>query len=290
MAVVVWCLGGARNVALCTDNQNGPRWVEQAKAQSPGANRILWVINLFCLNNKVDILPAYVRSERNLFADGLTRWAPGEVDQWAKSEGTTPIDAAAKLWAEMALSYNPDMVADRQPSTFALLGHIAHLYKSYDYKISERRPIHYAVASVLGIWGAPAFSDQVLDVDIQNMLARRFSHPLSAIGEDDVALLIGLCATWGEIQDFRHTVSRKSIRYAAMISPFWLRGGTQSELWTSRTSIDSALTGVPLAGTWSVYAAGGIQSAQFDVAPSNAEIRTLKDCYRLAGWTCEGVL
>ena len=68
-----------------------------------------------------------------------------------------------------------------------------------------------------------------------------------------------------------------------MIVPFWLRDSTPSALWDSMTSIDSALTGDPWAGTWTVYASGGIQSYQFDVWPRNSEIRTLGDCYRLAG-------
>ena len=72
-----------------------------------------------------------------------------------------------------------------------------------------------------------------------------------------------------------------------MIAPFWMRDGTQSSLWPYRTSIDTALTGDTWAGAWSVYASGGIQSRLFDLGPSSAEIRTLKDCYRLEWITCE---
>ena len=114
------------------------------------------------------------------------------------------------------------------------------------------------------------------------------SHPLASIGENDILLLIGICTSWAEIQDFRHTAARRSIRYAAMVVPFWLRDATESALWTTRTSIDTALTGGgPWAGTWSVYAAGGIRSYQFDVSPPDAEIRTLNECYRLVGMACE---
>ena len=157
MAVAVWCRGGTRNVVLCTDNQNVLRWVELAKTQSPVANRILRVINIPRLHYNVDIFPAYVRSEHNIFADGMARWGPGEVEQWAKSEGMTPIGATAQLWAEMELSYNPDMDAEQPPNTFALLGRILHFYKSYDYKICEWRPSHYSVAIVLGTWGYSCF-------------------------------------------------------------------------------------------------------------------------------------
>ena len=72
-----------------------------------------------------------------------------------------------------------------------------------------------------------------------------------------------------------------------MILPFWLRDGAQSTLWTSQTVIDTALKGDPWAAGWVVYCAGGITSNQFDISPVNAEIRTLRDCYRLIGQECE---
>ena len=174
---------------------------------------------------------------------------------------------------------------EKPPNTFAILGRVLHFYRPYNYRICECRPVHYAVASVLGNWGVPVFSDHVLYMDMQNLLGRRVSHPPSAIGGDDIFLLIGLCATWAEVQDFRQTAARRSIRYVVMIVPSWLRDGAESAMWASRTALDASLAGDPLAGTWSAYASGGIQGAQFDLAPSNAEIRTLKYCYRLAGLT-----
>ena len=140
---------------------------------------------------------------------------------------------------------------------------------------------------VLENWGVPVFSDHVLDRNTHDHISRRVTNSLPVIGEGDIFLLVRLCASWPGIQDFRRTIAYRSIRYSAMIVSFWLRGGTQSSLRTSKTSIDTALTGDPWEGTWSVYASGGIQSHQFDMGPSKAEIRTLKDCYRLAGLTCE---
>lgn len=58
-------------------------------------------------------------------------------------------------------------------------------------------------------------------------------------------------------------------------------------MWTSRTSIDNALTGDHCAGTLSAYASGGFQSRQFDSSPSGAEIRTINDFYISEGLTCE---
>ena len=78
---------------------------------------------------------------------------------------------------------------------------------------------------------------------MRERLVYRGSHPLSAVGEEDVFLLIILCTPWKEIQGFRRTLAHRSIRYAAMIAPFWLRDGADSALWSSMTSIDTALTG-----------------------------------------------
>ena len=105
-------------------------------------------------------------------------------------------------------------------------------------------------------------------------------------GGGDIFLLIGYCATGAEILDTRRTVAQRTVRYDAMIFPFWSRDGAASALWTSQTSIDTALTGEPWASSWMVYCAGGIMSRQFDLSPSSAEIRTIQDCYRFVGQEC----
>ena len=71
-----------------------------------------------------------------------------------------------------------------------------------------------------------------------------------------------------------------------MVTPFWLRGGEESALWTSRTSIDTALAGDPWASAWSFYESGGTRSYQFDLSRANAGVRTLQDCCRLGGQEC----
>ena len=186
MAIFVWCQRGRLNVALWADNQNVLIWVDRVRSHSPAANQILRSINKFFLRNKVDVSPAYVRSGSNLFPDGLTRWTPGEVELWVNSEGMTQIDATAQLWAAMELSYDLSPDAERPPNTFALLGHILHFCRSYNYRVCEWRPFHYSVASVLGNWGVPVFSDQILDRDLHDLLARRSPHPLPVIWGDDI--------------------------------------------------------------------------------------------------------
>ena len=120
MAISTWSHGGRRHVALRTDNQNVLSRVGNAMAHSPAASRILRNADQLRLYNKVDVSPAYVRSGRNLFSDGLTRWTQGEVDRWANLEGMPQIYATAQLWAEMSLSYNPSADLDGPPNNFAL--------------------------------------------------------------------------------------------------------------------------------------------------------------------------
>ena len=129
----------------------------------------------------------------------------------------------------------------------------------------------------------PSFIDLVLEMGIHDLLARRVSHPRAVIGEGDIFLLIAPRTTWSEIQYFHRTVAFRSIRYDSAIVSFWLRGGTESPVWTSRTSIATASTGDHWARTWLVNADGCIRSHQFDLGPPNAEIRTLNERYRLAG-------
>ena len=287
MAITSRAAGGARNIALRTDDQNVLSWAEHARSHSTASNRVLEALNMFCLQNEVGAFPAYVRSERDIFADGVTRRPHVKLADWASHEGMTQVAASPRLWAGMSLSYNPDMDVNPPPNTFALIGHILHFLRPYNYRVCDWRPSHFALASVLEYWGVPVFIDQILAVGIRDFLVRLESHPISSIGRNDIFMLIGYCVSWAVILDFRRTVSQRDMRYAAAIAPFWLRDGTESALWTSQTLIDAALAGDPWASFWMVYCAGGIASRQFDLSPFSAEVRTLVDCYRSVGQGCE---
>ena len=287
MAVMLRSGPGGRNIALCTDNQNALSWAEHDRSHSPVASRVLRVLNNFCLEHHIDVMPVYVRSEHNIIADGLTRWTDEQVDQWAVDEGMTPVDGAARLWAVMGLSYRPAS-SEREPlpNTFAIMGLVLHFLRAYNYRICEWRPSNYAVASFLENWGVSAYSDQVLDASVHELLLGRTTQSISLIGDREVFVLIGMCTSWAEIMDFRRTAGNRSPRYAAMIVPNWLRDGNDSRLWTSQTIIDSAMTGDVWAAPWMVYTSGGIRSHHFDSSATNSEVRTFKASYRLIGQEC----
>ena len=119
MAIASWAAEGTRNIALRTDRKDVLSWAERARPHSPAPNRILKTLNLFCLRCEVDVCPSYVRSDRDIFADGLTRWSHTDLDEWVPREGMAQVDAASRLWAGMALSCNPDMDVD-PPLTLSL--------------------------------------------------------------------------------------------------------------------------------------------------------------------------
>ena len=106
------------------------------------------------------------------------------------------------------------------------------------------------------------------------------------IGDKDIYLLAARCKSRAAIQDFRTSESRRRPRYAAMIAPSRIRGNTESEIWSSSESMDSALTSDPRAYLRGVYFSVGAASSQFGLSPPIAEVRVLNDSYRLAGATC----
>ena len=132
------------------------------------------------------------------------------------------------------------------------MGHVLRFFRPYNYRVCEWRPSRFAVPSVIENWGVPVSSDQIVDLGIHDLLVRWTDRPLSAIGIKDIFGIIGYCASSAEILDFRSTASQRPIRYASMVAPFWLRDGTESALWASHTSIDTALTGDPWASSWMV--------------------------------------
>ena len=102
---------------MCTDDRNVVRWVERDRSHSPAPNRILKAANRPPLQREVVLFPVYVRSERNMFANGLTKWSKIELEGWLAQEGAAQVDASSRLWAEMSLSYNPDRNVDPPPPT-----------------------------------------------------------------------------------------------------------------------------------------------------------------------------
>ena len=73
-----------------------------------------------------------------------------------------------------------------------------------------------------------------------------------------------------------------------MIAPLWVRGNTESQLWTSLNLVDSATTGDRWADSWEVFCSGGIDRIQFYLIPPSSEVRALSDPCRLAGVTRVG--
>ena len=283
MAILIWSLGGRRNIALCADNQNVLSWAERARPNAPTPNRILRPINLFCRTHRVDVLPLYVRSDRNLSADGLTRRSQHGVDAWSTREGMTRVNAGEKLWGNMTLSQDPILMVEHTPNPRAMIGRILRSPRHYNRGICECRPSNYDVAGILENWGIPVFCDHVIESASYDLPERRAPHPVPVIGDKDVFLLIASSDARSEIGVRRRTFARRRPRYSATISPFWIRDDNAPVIWTSRTSADSDTTGDPMESSWGFVSTGGIDSREFDLSPSRTEIWALNDRYRPVG-------
>ena len=155
MAIFYWSLMGKRNILLCTDNQNVLSCVEAAKSQAPSANRVIRALNLFCLRYQVEVLRVYVRSEHNIFADGLTRWSQSTLDDWSSQEGMNSVNALAQFWAHLFVPFNTTPLAPRVPGTFALLGEVLPFFQQYRrYRVCGWRPSNSPLAGIMEIGGS----------------------------------------------------------------------------------------------------------------------------------------
>ena len=92
-----------RNITLRTDNQIAMDRVPRARSNSPTPNRLLQHLCLVCLVYGADVLPVYIRSERNFAAAKLARWSDEEVAQRYQQEGMKGANAARALWKSMDL-------------------------------------------------------------------------------------------------------------------------------------------------------------------------------------------
>ena len=179
----------------------------------------------------------------------------------------------------------PPSVAN-PPNTFAIRSAPVRFFSAYNRRVVERIPISYSVSSALERWGLPVFCDQMAESHVFELIVRKSSQEASMVGDKDIYLSEWLCKPLAETRDFRASPARRRPRYAAMVAPSRIRDNTESQLWTSFTLMDSALTGDPWSDLRDVYCSGGIVSIQFDLAPSISEVRVLNDPYRLAGATC----
>ena len=88
-----------RIISLCADNIDVFQRFESAKSHGKVASKLLRRILLWCIENRVEITPRYVRSAHNVSADGLTRWSQYECDQWLFGN-EIQTDDMPELWAK----------------------------------------------------------------------------------------------------------------------------------------------------------------------------------------------
>ena len=95
----------------------------------------------------------------------------------------------------------------------------------------------------------------MVEPHMYDWVVRESTPVVSMVGDKDIYLVtIGRGAkSRSEIQDSRAKLPQRRPRYAAMIAPAWGRDNTKSELRTSLTLVDSAMTGGPWGDLWGIY-------------------------------------
>ena len=81
-----------RIAAVCADNRNVPHWLEYGKVKPGDTCKISKRLLTWCVQKGVEIIPRFVRSGRNLSADGLTRWPAQECEEWRVGRNLTHRD------------------------------------------------------------------------------------------------------------------------------------------------------------------------------------------------------
>ena len=103
---IILARGGIRNIISRTDNHNAMSWVSRESSNSPAPIRLLRHLCLACLVYGVDVIPVYIRGERNIAADNLTRRSDEEVEQFSQQEGMEVANSSAALWKSIELPDN----------------------------------------------------------------------------------------------------------------------------------------------------------------------------------------
>ena len=154
-AILMWLKvdGVIRHIIRCAANQNVFRWVSKSKAQLGAPNRIIRRLVGYSIREKIDVSPAYLRSARNLTADGLTRWADAEVSAWLHDQrmqqAAVPLD-----WLQ-GLDLLTNLPDERPLTNSQALLHLMDFFKTSNNRVFEWRPGCYTTASLLASWGIP---------------------------------------------------------------------------------------------------------------------------------------
>ena len=110
IAVLSWCCRHSHNriMIICADNMNVFYWLSKWRSESCTANTILKALIDFLVEAGVEIIPRYVRSDRNAAADFLTRCTGKNVTEWDEKNGMLRI-WLPKDWMGLVERWKPEI-------------------------------------------------------------------------------------------------------------------------------------------------------------------------------------
>ena len=227
---------------------------------------------------EIEIIPHYLRSARNISADGLTRWGEYECGRWMYEQGITPVEMP-ELWLKWETEWEQRLSEDPF-ATFELLPPLYDFYTVYKMRVAEWLAHLYGTARILSEQG---IKSQCLD--IQNRIV--FQHLPETVSEyttGDVFLLIGTGGRRMEMDDFKTQIRRILPRYAAFLTPGWTEDVSESAFWSDIITVDSAAYGDVVMGQYKMFRYGGLSRNQCGFQPHAHVVRALPNAYHSYGF------
>ena len=152
LAVLLWgiCAGNTRLIILRTDNMHVSHWLNGAKSRNVFACRLLRRILAWCVMEGVGIIPRYVRSGRNITADGLTRWIDEECEEWGYSNRTTRSSTHG-IWNTWSAEWSEPR-PEPPLTTVMMIGHMVNYFKRRGTQVAQWRSGMYSTTRIPNEW------------------------------------------------------------------------------------------------------------------------------------------
>ena len=263
-----------RIVILGTDNRNVFSWIRKGKARVGRSRRMLAAFLLWCLRNDIEVIPFYMRTNRNLSADFITRSDAHGLEKWQKrmqmERDTVPwwwknfsTLGAIPIWCEEGLSASPC----RQP--YPICG------------AEDVRVVEWNGSSLAGAWIAHQFGCKVWqsklrwhDKDGKNLREGKL---------EEAHIIIGTARTAQECVDFASEVLRVQPNVGILVSPSEIVPfGGAANAWTQHLWIDTSMLGDYLCGTWNVFIRAGVRLQSLSRTSGVWSPGTIRDMYEIA--------
>ena len=260
---------------VCTDNMNVVAWLSNWEAKSSTSNTILKALIDYLVETGVEIIPRYVRSDRNVAADLLSRCIDGEAPEWAEQNDMKRIWLPQE-WVKLAERW-------QQEVDFSMLVRfeIPDVIGSYGSKLTacEWRPSVYGLASILDKCGSRSYV-----YEPPHSAVLRAMKSVVEWANETITLFGGIVWSEYEMIDFAYALEEIQPLVAVAITPYAFKEPeTVSSVWGDVIVVDSSVYGSILNQRWRIYVWGCLDTAYLHFDVLHLTKRVLADGYCEAG-------